>query len=139
MARRLRPRFASEARDQKRGDRALKVRCSAIKANGERCQRYAEGPHGYCWAHDPKHAEQRSRQAARAGRAKPNQEVLRLKEELKRLKDDVLEGRVDRNDAAVVVQVYRTIREYIELERRVKETDQLAEEVEELLKRTQAS
>jgi len=117
----------------------LKGQCSAIKANGERCQRFAEGPHDYCWAHDPRFAEQRRKQAARAGRAKANQEVAILKEELKSLKDDVLEGRIDRNDAAVVIQVYRTIKEFIELERRVKETDQLAEEVEELLERTQAS
>ena len=117
----------------------MKGRCNAIKADGERCQRFAEGPRGYCWAYDPEHAEQRRKQASRAGRAKPNQEVANLKEELKRLKDDVLQGRVDRNDAAVVVQVYRVLKDFIELERRVKETDQLAEQVEELLERTQAS
>ncbi len=116
----------------------MRGQCSAIKANGDRCQRYAEGPHDFCWAHDPRFAEQRSRQAARAGRAKANHEVAILKEELKLLKNDVLEGRVDRGDASVAVQVYRVIRDFIELERRVKETDQLAEQVEELMERTQA-
>ena len=117
----------------------MKGQCSAIKANGEQCQRYAEGPHDYCWAHNPRFAEQRRKQAAKAGRAKANQEVTILKEELKSLKNDVLEGRVDRNDASVVVQLYRVIKDFIELERRVKETDQLAEQVEELMERTQVS
>ena len=103
-----------------------------MKANGEKCQRFAEGPHDFCWAHDPKHAEQRRKQASRAAKAKPNQEVANLKEKMKRLADDVLEGRVDRNDAAVVVQIYRATKDLIELERRVKETDRLALKIEEL-------
>jgi hypothetical protein len=107
-------------------------RCSAIKPNGERCQRPAEGPHGLCWAHAPENAEKRRRTASRAAKAKPNKEVALLKEELKALKDDVLDGRVDRNVAAVVVQVYRTLKDFIELERRVKETDELAAEIEDL-------
>jgi len=57
---------------------------------------------------------------------------VRIKEELRALKDDLLRGSVDRNDAAVVVQVYRVLKDLIELERRVKETDQLAIEIEEL-------
>jgi hypothetical protein len=81
---------------------------------------------------DPKNASTRSRSASRAARAKPSKEIALLKEELKVLRDDVLEGRVDRNDAAVVVQVYRALLSFIELERRVKETDDLAAELEDL-------
>jgi hypothetical protein len=44
----------------------------------------------------------------------------------------VLAGRVDRNDATAVVQIYRTLVSLLELERRVKETDDLAHEIEEL-------
>lgn len=106
--------------------------CTAKKANGERCQGTANGPEALCWAHLPQNAEQRRRQASRAARAKPNREVAVLKEELKVLKDDVLAGKVERNDATVVVQVYRTLKDFIELERRVRETDDLAAELEEL-------
>jgi hypothetical protein len=110
----------------------LRRRCSAVKPNGERCTLPATGQHGLCWAHAPENAEKRRRTAARGGRGKANREVARLKEELRALKDDVLRGSVDRNDASVVVQVYRVLKDLIELERRVKETDELAAEIEEL-------
>jgi hypothetical protein len=106
--------------------------CSAIKPNGERCTLLATGQHGLCWAHAPENAEKRRRTAARGGRGKANREVARLEDELRALKDDVLGGSVDRNDAAVVVQVYRVLKDLIELERRVRETDELAAEIEEL-------
>ena len=77
----------------------MDTRCRAIKRNGERCTQSASGPQGLCWAHDPKNAEQRSRMASRAGKAKANREVALLKEELKKLKEDVLAHRIDRNDA----------------------------------------
>ncbi len=107
-------------------------KCRATKANGEPCTLPANGPHGFCWGHDPANREKRRRQASRAARSKPGKEVAVLKEELKALKDDVLAGRVDRNDAAVAVQVYRTLKDFIELERRARETDELAREIEEL-------
>ena len=110
----------------------LRRRCNAVKPNGERCTLPATGQHGLCWAHAPENAEKRRRTAARGGRGKANREIVRIKDELKALKDDVLKGSVDRNDAAVVVQVYRVLKDLIELERRVKETDQLAIEIEEL-------
>jgi hypothetical protein len=106
--------------------------CRATKANGEPCTLPAVGSHGFCWAHAPENAEKRRRAASRAARAKGNREVALLKEELKSLKDDVLAGTVDRNDAAVVVRIYAVIKDFVELERRMKETDQLAAEIEEL-------
>jgi hypothetical protein len=41
-------------------------------------------------------------------------------------------GVLDRNDAAVMVQAYRALKDFIELERRVRETDDLAAEIEDL-------
>jgi hypothetical protein len=108
------------------------MQCSAITAKGERCQRSVEGPDGFCWAHSPAHAEERRRQASRAARAKPNKEVADLKEEIKDLIADVKSGELDRNDAAVMIQAYRCLKDFIELERRTKETEELAAEIEEL-------
>ena len=67
------------------------------------------------------------------------QEVRDIKAEIRQLIADVKAGELDRNDASVMVRAYRALKDYVELERRVKETDQLAEQVEELMERTQAS
>jgi hypothetical protein len=110
----------------------LAGQCSFIKASGERCRGAATRQHGLCWAHDPAHAEQRRRTASRGGRAKGNREVAELKEEIKRLIADVKGGDLDRNDAAVMIQGYRALKDYIALERQLRETDELAAEIEEL-------
>ena len=77
-------------------------------------------------------AEQRRRMASRAARSKGNREVATLKEEIKSVIADVRAGELDRTDAAVMIQGYRALRDFIELERRVKETGELAAEIEEL-------
>ena len=106
--------------------------CRATKANGEACKAPATGPQGLCWAHAPENAEKRRRMASKAARSKGNREVAALKEEIKAVIADVRAGGVDRNAAAVMLQGYRALRDFIELERRVKETDELAAEIEEL-------
>src|SRR5215212_5524153 len=107
-------------------------RCSAIKANGEPCKAPATGQHGYCWAHAPENAEKRRQIASKAARSKGNKEVATLKEEIKRVITDVRAGELDRNDAAVMIQGYRALKDFIALERQVRETDELAAEIEEL-------
>ena len=106
--------------------------CSFIKPNGERCRGTAAGPQGLCWAHDPKNADRRRRAASRGGRGKSNREVSALKEEIKSVIAHVRAGGLDRNDAAVMIQGYRALKDFIALERQVKETDELAAEIEEL-------
>ena len=110
----------------------LNGQCSFIKASGERCRGSATGQHGLCWAHDPKNAEARRRAASRGGRGKANREVAALKEDIKDMIADVKAGELDRNDAAVMIQGYRALKDFIALERQVRETDELAAEIEEL-------
>src|SRR5215203_5802664 len=107
-------------------------RCKAIKPDVERCQRSAEGPHGFCWAHDPAHAEARRRMASRAARAKPTREISDLKEQLSRLAEEVRAGEVAPKIGAVVNQIINTRLRALEMERAIRETDELAREVEEL-------
>ena len=45
---------------------------------------------------------------------------------------EVKSGDLDRNDAAVMIQGYRALKDFIALERQVRETDELAAEIEEL-------
>jgi hypothetical protein len=106
--------------------------CRATKANGEPCTLPANGLNGFCWAHAPENAEKRRRAASRAARSKGNKEVSILKEEIKDVISEVKAGDLDRNDAAVMIQAYRALKDFIALERQVKETDELAAEIEEL-------
>ncbi|MDP8899615.1 MAG: hypothetical protein M3N33_00385 [Actinomycetota bacterium] len=102
-------------------------RCGATKRDGTGCTLPATGQHGLCWAHDPKNAEKRRRGASRGGRAKAGTEIRDLKKQLEDLAGDVLAGRVERPDAAVVNQILNTRAWLIELERKVKETEELEE------------
>jgi hypothetical protein len=106
--------------------------CAAIKPDGTRCRRSADGPHGLCWGHAPENAAERRKQASRAARGKAGKEVRGLKTDIRDLIGEVKRGELDRNDAAVMIQGYRALKDFIELERRILETDQLAAEIEDL-------
>ena len=106
--------------------------CSFIKASGERCRGAATGQHGLCFAHDPANADRRRRTASRGGRGKANREVAALKQEIKTVITDVRAGDLDRNDAAVMIQGYRALKDFIALQRQIRETDELAAEIEEV-------
>ncbi len=108
------------------------IRCRGIKSNGEQCTLTVEPPDAFCWHHAPERAERRRRAASKAGRARPSTEIRDLKQEVRDLIADVKAGEQDRSDAAVMLQGYRVLKDLVELERRVKETDDLAAEVEEL-------
>jgi hypothetical protein len=99
--------------------------CRATKANGEPCTLSANGSQGFCWAHAPENAEKRRRAASKAARAKGNKEVADLKVEIKTVIADLRAGDLDRNDAAVMIQGYRALKDFIALERQIKETDEL--------------
>lgn len=103
--------------------------CPATKANGEPCKAPATEPSGWCWAHAPEHASKRSRMASRAAKSKPSREIRDLKKQLEDLAADVLGGRVERSNAAVVNQILNTRLRAVELERKIKETEELEERI----------
>jgi hypothetical protein len=107
------------------------ARCAAVKANGERCRLDATGQQGYCWAHDPANREKRRVRASRAGRAKASRELPELKTLLADLTEQVLAGDIDTGRAAVANQLINTRLRAIEVERKIRE----AEEIEERLSR----
>ena len=109
--------------------------CSAIKANGERCKGIAATGSDYCPAHDPARAEERSRMASRAAKSRLSSTMMdipTIKSKLKDLYDAVLEGRVDRSAAAVANQIANTQLRAVEVERRVREQDELESRLDEL-------
>jgi hypothetical protein len=110
----------------------LRSVCRANKRDGSPCTAPATGANGYCWAHDPANSEQRRRIASKGGRGKGGGELSDLKKQVKDLAADVLEGKVDRGRAAVANQLYNTLIRAMEQERKIRETEELAERVEAL-------
>ena len=110
----------------------MNSRCRGIKRDGEPCSLSANGLDGYCWAHSPRHAEERRRMASRAGKSKPSQELTGIKQRLWDLADDVLEGRQDRGVAAVVSQVLNVYLRAVSVELKVNEQRELIERLQRL-------
>ena len=109
--------------------------CKATKRNGEPCTLPANGQQGLCWAHDPKNAERRRKGASRGGRAKASRELPSIKTLLEDLTERVLSGELETGRAAVANQLINTRLRAIEQERKNKETEELAERVQELERR----
>jgi hypothetical protein len=112
----------------------LAMRCSGITRSGARCERFADGPNGLCWAHNPANAEKRRRLASKAGKAKPDRELAGIKQRLSDLADAVLEEdpekRVDKGVAAVASQVLNVLLRAVSVELRVREQVEMIERLE---------
>jgi len=112
------------------------ARCERIKADGERCKGIAIRGEEWCPAHHPDHQNRRRRNASkggkRGGRGRPQADLAALKDKLIRLGEDVLEGRVDRSDAAVAGQLWNIAIGAIRTGLKAKEVEELQSQVEEL-------
>ncbi len=92
----------------------------------------------HCYQHDPRRAEDRRRNASKGGRSKGNPKLTKLDRQLEDLAADALEGTVERGVAAVVNQIINTRVRLLEVERKIKETEELEarlEALEDVLKR----
>ena len=107
-------------------------RCAASKPDGSPCERIVGASQRYCYAHDPARSEERKRNASRGGKSRANGEIPELKAQLKKLAADVLSGEVDRGAAAVVNQILNTRARLIELERKIREQEELAQRLQAL-------
>jgi hypothetical protein len=111
-------------------------RCAGKKGDGTPCERIVGSSHEYCYAHDPAFAEDRKRAASKAAkspaRSRSSMEIREIKGWLKDLYAAVLEGRAERSAAAVANQIANTQLRAIELERRVREQDELENRLDEL-------
>lgn len=103
--------------------------CAGIKRSGGRCTVSVGPGESYCHHHDPARAQERSRAASRAGRSKPNRELVAIKDLLKTLTDRVLgtEGAdpLETGPAAVANQLINTRLRAVEVERKVREAEEL--------------
>ncbi len=108
------------------------ARCAGTTRGGERCTTIVKPPQAYCYAHDPERASERRRNASRAARSKPSREVLDIKNHLKELTLEVLSGAVATAPYAVANQLINTRLRAVELERKVRELDELEARIEGL-------
>lgn len=82
--------------------------------------------------HDPANAEKRRRSASKAARSKPSRELRTIKAKLSDLTDQVLAGEVETGRAAVANQLINTRLRAVELERKIREAEELEARIEEL-------
>jgi hypothetical protein len=108
------------------------ARCAGAKRDGTPCERIVGAPQRYCYAHDPARAEARKRNASKGGRSKPNREILDIKNHLKELTLEVLSGAVATAPYAVANQLINTRLRAVEVERKIREQDELLERIERL-------
>jgi antitoxin (DNA-binding transcriptional repressor) of toxin-antitoxin stability system len=106
--------------------------CSGIKRDGSRCTATVEAPQEYCWWHDPANADKRRRAASKGGRGGGGKEIRDLKKRISEVIDAVLEGSQDRGRAAVAIQGFNALKSVLELERKVKEQEEILERIEAL-------
>ena len=111
-------------------------RCAGKKEDGSPCERIVGASHSYCYSHDPERAAERRRNASRGGRSKANAEIAGLKAQLRKLAADVLSGEVERGAATAVNQIINSQARLLELERelerKIKETEELEARLEAL-------
>jgi hypothetical protein len=107
------------------------TRCIGVKGNGELCQRTATSGSDYCTAHDPARVQERKRSASKAARSKkPHNEVSDIKLEIREIIDLLRSGEMDRADAVACGQLFNTILRGIELQRRLRELEDLEQRLE---------
>ncbi len=110
----------------------MRAICRGTKRNGSPCTTAVTGSNGYCWAHDPANADKRRRIASRGGSSRGGGEITDLKKQLKDLAEGVLSGEVARGDAIAVNQILNTRARLIELERKIREQEELEARLEAL-------
>jgi hypothetical protein len=112
------------------------AKCAGSKRDGSPCTATVETLQRYCWWHDPAHAAQRRRNASRAGKSKPNREIAAIKTLVEDLTNRVIgaEGTepLPASAGAVAAQLINTRLRAIELERKIKETEELEERISAL-------
>ncbi len=115
--------------------------CDAIKRDGGRCTVVVGPGQTHCYQHDPARSGERRRNASKGGKSRGNPKLTKLDRQLEDLAANALEGKLERGVAAVVNQIINTRVRLLEVERKIKETEELEtrlEALEDVLKRRSA-
>jgi hypothetical protein len=109
---------------------SLVPQCAGIKRDGTRCSLSAPPGVAHCYNHDPLRADERRRNAARAGKRRSNSEISTIKEQLADLYAGVLGGEVEPKVGAVAAQIANVRIRLLEAKRRAKELEDIEERLE---------
>jgi len=101
-------------------------RCPATKRDGGQGTTIVRSPQTYCYQHDPERAAERKRNASKAGRS-GSREIRDLKRRISEVIDAVFEGSQERGRAAVAIQGLNALRGVLELERKIREQEEILE------------
>ncbi len=106
--------------------------CSGVTRDGGRCSASVRPGLEWCYNHHPDRAQERQRNASKAGKSKPNKELAALKVRVAVLAEDVLCGEADKGAAAVVAQLWNVLLRALALEIKVKEQEELEARIAQL-------
>ena len=105
------------------------AQCAFIKPGGDRCGATAMKGYDTCYGHRPDLADERRRNASkggkRGGRGRGAGELPELKALLTDLTDRVLSGDLQTGQAAVANQLINTRLRAIEVERKIREAEEI--------------
>ncbi len=106
--------------------------CGAITREGGRCTVSVPPGADWCFNHDPACAEERKRNARRAGKARGGGSELKdIKREIRDVIEAVLSEKTDKSVGAVALQGYNTLLRAVEIQQKA-DLEELAAEVEDL-------
>jgi hypothetical protein len=112
-------------------------RCQALKGDGTRCKARAMEGSTWCFNHDPAKAQERSANARKGGRTGGRgrgslDETTQAKKYIRGLVVQLLNGGVQREVATACFMGLNILARYVELERRIRESDELEARIEAL-------
>lgn len=119
-------------------------KCTSPKADGSPCTRDPQPGKDVCWSHDDSEAiaDQRRRNSSAGGKAvmslvsekatAQRQEIAGIKEQLRTLAAELKDGSVPPQTGGVVVQVYNALLRAVDLDRKVRELDDMDERLSAL-------
>src|SRR5215208_7250815 len=118
-----------------RKDRPL-AKCSGITQSGTACKAMPITGSTFCVNHHPDYEGARRRRNSKGGktggRGRPRVELAGIKAQLQGLADSVLDGSVNRADAAVASQILNILLRAITTELQVREQQEVLERLEAL-------
>jgi hypothetical protein len=106
--------------------------CPAITRAGERCNRHINAGESFCSQHDPARAEERRRNASRAGRSKPLSESGKIRRDIFVLIEEVRNGEVEPRIANAIAVLANVALGSLRLDMKIRELEDLEARITDL-------